>query len=440
MVVAGAGALLAIAGAQAGAWAAPTPAPSPAASNGTAVCTVSDRRLVSVSGLSVNASGFLITPGQSDSNPESLSVFHVTPQCSVSSVDTRPRLPRDLTDLAVGSDGATYVADFGDSDGSRSSIAVWKLGSDGATSIYRMSYPDGAKDAHAMLLAGPNSPIVVTTTGDVYTPSQPLKADISAPGIALTKAGHFTPPRSDTPNPLGLVGSTFITSGAVSTDGKLVVLRTYSDAYEWQVGTAGIAAAITTGQPRHIPLPNEIEGEAIAYGDSNASLYTASLTAGNGGQVRILKYSRTPPSTASPAAAKIAGGGPSWFSTLSLSDLTTILASTAAVGVVLIVIGVVAIRRARTADDEARGAGGRGGRPSRPWPAGRSARSSAPRPRDAPASRGTTYRASSSYPAQRRSDTYSDPHAQEYRHNTEYDDSHGYGDSYGSGTDERDWT
>jgi hypothetical protein len=439
-VVAGAAALVAIAGGQAVAWAAPTPAPSPAASNGTAVCTVNDQRLVSASGLSVNASGFLITPGQSDTNPESLSVFHVTPQCSVSSVDTRPRLPRDLSDLAVGSDGATYVADFGDADASRSSIAVWKLGSNGATSIYRMSYPDGAKDARAMLLAGPNSPIVVTTTGDVYTPSQPLKADIPAPGIALTKAGHFAPPRSDTPNPLGLVGSSFITSGAVSSDGKLVVLRTYSDAYEWQVGTAGVAATITTGQPRHIPLPNEIDGQAIAYGDNNASFYTTSLTAGNGGQVKILKYNRTPASTASPAAAKIAGGGPSWFSKLSLSDLTTILASTAAFGVVMVVIGVVAIRRTRIADGDAHGARGRGGRPSRAWPAGSSARGSAPRPRDSRSSRGTTYRASSSYPGQRRSDSYADPYAQEYRHNSDYDDSHGYDDSYGSGTDDRDWT
>jgi hypothetical protein len=323
------------------------------------------------------------------------------------------------------------VADFGDADASRQSIALWKFGSSSTTSIYRMSYPDGAKDARAMLLAAANSPVIVTTTGDIYTPSAPLKADIPAPGTTLTKAGHFAPPSSDTPNPLGIVGSTFITAGAVSSDGKLVVLRTYSDAYEWQVGSAGIVAAITGGQPRHIPLPNEIDGESIAYGDSNASFYTTSLTAGNGGQVKILKYDRAPPASASPAA-EVAAGGASWFSQLSLSDLTNILIGAALFGAVMVVIGVVAIRRARAAEGDARPARGRGGRAPRPRPAESSARRAAPRPRDGSGSRGTTYRASSAQPSPRRSED-SDLYPRGSRQGG-YDEPHGYG------PDDHDWT
>ncbi len=56
-----------------------------------------------------------------------------------------------------------------------------------------------------------------------------------------------------------------ITGAAVSPDRSRVVLRTYAEAYEWDVTDGDVVKAITSGVPRVTPLPDEPQGEAIAY-------------------------------------------------------------------------------------------------------------------------------------------------------------------------------
>jgi hypothetical protein len=257
------------------------------------VCTIADKRISGASGLAVVSDGFLVIDSGADT-PLTIRIYHLDTHCTVTSVDVRQRQPRDPEDLATGTDGATYIADFGDTRNDRPSIALWRLGPGRATTIYRMSYPDGAKDARAMLLTATNTPIVITVSGAMYAPSSALQPEVGAPGVALASVGRFMPTPTDTVNPLGPAGTTVITGAAVSPGGSKVVIRTYSDAYEWDVPPgADIATTITTSQPRRTPLPNETDGEAIAYSSDGNQFYTVSSRPN--GEETIMSYQPTPP-------------------------------------------------------------------------------------------------------------------------------------------------
>ena len=303
--------------------------------------------------------GFLVTNNGANGTG-SIQVFHVSTKCSITSTDTRYRTPLDPSDLAVGAGNTVFVADFGDAGAERATIALWKLASGNSTSIFRMSYPDGAKDARALVLGANDVPVVITAKGAIYTPSGALKAEAQAPGTALKKVGQFTPPASDTANPLGVVGTQMVTGAALSADRKKVVLRTFADAFEWDVPDGDIVKAITTGTPRRTPLPNESDGEAIAYSSDGKAFYTVSGQGGANG-TSILRYAPFTPTAPIVSANANAVDDGSWFSnwiaSLTLSDVNLIFAVTASIGVALIVAGVFGLRRRKASgqrDDQAR--------------------------------------------------------------------------------------
>ena len=64
------------------------------------------------------------------------------------------------------------------------------------------------------------------------------------------------------PNPIGQLTAT---GAAMAADGSLLAVRTYTDAYLWQVGAGRIAAALRQ-PPVRIPLPAQPQGEGIAVG------------------------------------------------------------------------------------------------------------------------------------------------------------------------------
>jgi hypothetical protein len=311
---------------------------------GSPVCTITDDRISNVSGLAATPSGFVVI----DSGVAGLSnitVFHVNARCAVTNVDTRLRQPRDPSDLAVASDGTSYVADFGDVDRGRPSIAMWKLAGNDATTIYRMSFPDGAKDARAMLLGAGDIPVIIATNGSLYTPSASLQPEIPAPGVVLTRVGRFVPPQTDTANPLGVVGTTVVTGAARSPDGSKVVIRTYADAFEWDVADGNVVKAITTEQPRRTPLPNERDGEAIAYSSDGVFFYTASGNTKITGATSILRYTPYAPSTLT-KRSQSGDSTVSWWAQLTLEQLNVFFAALAGLGVAVIIAGVIGIRRA----------------------------------------------------------------------------------------------
>ncbi len=244
--------------------------PGPASATRQTVCTVTDHRVIGLSGLIVTKTGF-ISISDSNIDKSKIRIWYLDQNCHVVTSIGYPTSAYDPEDAAIGRDGTLYVADIGDNGRSRSTIAVWSLPpGHKIPTITRYAYPDGPHDAEAMLLAADDTPIFVTKdpiTAGIYTPS--------APGV-LRKVGMFTLTPTDTPSGVGALGGFVVTGGANSPDRRKVALRSYNDAYEWDVPDGNVVTAITTTPPRISPLPNEPQGEGIAYGLDGASFYTVS--------------------------------------------------------------------------------------------------------------------------------------------------------------------
>ncbi|WP_238013965.1 hypothetical protein KZZ52_12315 [Dactylosporangium sp. AC04546] len=283
------------------------PATAGAAVQAAEVCRIADPAVTEVSGLAVVPGGFLV---ENDSNPDPrrTRIFYLDEGCRVTRSVGYPTTARDPEDLAVDRSGTVWVADIGDnsplmggSGNRRSTIALWTLPR-GAKSpkIHRLRYPDGEpRDAEALLIDGAGRPVIVTKEpgGEVYRLDTPLPTD-NAEGAPLTLVGRFQPSRTGTANPLGVFGSALITGAAVSPDGTKAVVRTYSDAYEFDVTGGDVAAAITGGTPVVTPLPDEPQGEAIAYtADGNGFLTVSDQP----GPVSIRHYPATRKASPEPA-------------------------------------------------------------------------------------------------------------------------------------------
>ncbi|GAA0722454.1 hypothetical protein GCM10010199_30000 [Dactylosporangium roseum] len=343
--------------------AAPSPSshPSPAASGaGQAVCTPDGRQVSEISGLVATATGFYaIQDSQSGGNKAK--IFQLDSACKVVGTISYPSTALDPEDLAIDKTGTLWIADIGDNDeasgGSkdpRRTIAVWSLpaGSKEPT-IHRLAYPDGKKhDAEAMLLAADGSPIIITKTpaSEVWVPEGPLQPKAQE-GVKLKKVGSFTAQDTKTPNPLGLLGWKLVTGAAASPDGSKVVIRTYSDAYEFDVPGGDVVKAITTGKPRITPLPNEPQGESITYSADGKTYITAS-DVDSAKKVPLLRYTPTNISPGKGAGANLPapkGDDQSFLESLTLQDITYAVAAIGIVGLILVAAGIFGIRRARMA-------------------------------------------------------------------------------------------
>jgi hypothetical protein len=362
------------------AMAAPSPPPSGAAaggSGGARVCTITDDRLVELSGMVATADGFVVVNDSSD-QLDRKRIFFLDKQCEVTDAKSYSGGgPRDPEDLGLSPDGKTlYIADIGDNEKSRSTVALWTMPPDGSEPpvINRLTYPDGKHDAEALLFNGDGTPIIVTREpgkAGLYSPTGPLQPD-TREGVPLKKLGEVRWPRTTTVNEfLGPLAQMVITGGATAPDGSKVVLRTYSDAFEWDVTGGDVVAALTKGKPQSTSLPGEPRGESITYGPDGKSFLTVSEVADQpaGTQPEIRRYT---PSRQATAALKTQGkANPddrSWFAKLSLQDITYMIGAVGVVGALLLGAGVFGIVRARRAgvtpgDDGEAGDGlaGRGG-------------------------------------------------------------------------------
>lgn len=299
-------------------------------------CTVSDDRLAELSGLVVDADGtWAMTDGG-----RRVQLHRIDDTCEIVDTRTADVDPYDAEDLARGPDGALWVGDIGDNERSRETVAVVVVAARGEARLHRLTYPDGPHDAEALLVDGEGRPIVVTKefgrpAGIYRTAAAP---DGTGP-TPLVLVGEVTLPVSDTVGgPIGGVGSRVVTGAAASADGTVVALRSYTDAWLYPV-LGGDPAAALTGAPLRVPLPDEPQGEAVAFEPDGTLLSGSETRGGHPGQIRAVDgataqmlVAPSPPTPAPtlPPAAPPPAAPPSW------------LPAALGGGVVVLLLGVLA--------------------------------------------------------------------------------------------------
>jgi len=195
----------------------------------------------------------------------------------------------DLARSREGASGVLWIGDIGDNRAQRLSVAVYRIPEprlgggrgqrlDTATARkYTLVYPAGGRDAET-LLASPEGRLYLVTKGAtgsaVYAAPRELRE--GAPNrLARIAEVHFHRLPTGATGLRNQVGRLLATGGAISPDGRRLVLRTYTDAYEWDLPNGNVAAGLAR-PPRHIPLPATEQGEAITYTRTGDALLTSS--------------------------------------------------------------------------------------------------------------------------------------------------------------------
>ncbi|MDG4808930.1 hypothetical protein O7634_19460 [Micromonospora sp. WMMD1120] len=282
---------------------APGAATAGAAASGTPVCQVRDNRLREISGMVATDEGYVVINDGADDEARRR-IFFLDQGCAVVRTVSFPSRPRDTEDLAIAPDGTIWVADIGDNDRTRTTVAVWRL-APGAEQpvLHRMTYPDRPHDAEALLLDASGRPLIITKGGSgtvfLYAPTSALRPGATTPLAAL---GQVTLPTTGTSNPFSFLGRGVVTGAASARDGRRVALRSYADAFEYDVPDGDVVRALTSGTPRTTPLPDEPQGESITYSRDGRSLLTVSETADQppGTRPTILRYPASAATSAPP--------------------------------------------------------------------------------------------------------------------------------------------
>ena len=119
---------------------------------------------------------------------EELAVYLLDAACQVVDAHTRRSTPTTPRTWRSAADGTIWLADTGDNNATRTTVALLALRPDGTTGVFRLTYPDGPHDAEALLLAPDGTPYVVTKevlgASGVYSPSAPL---VDGGTVALAK-------------------------------------------------------------------------------------------------------------------------------------------------------------------------------------------------------------------------------------------------------------
>lgn len=379
------------AGAGSAAAAQPSPTPEaapPEAVPGEEVCAVTDSRLVELSGLVAFEDGYAVV-NDSSLSADRVGVFLLDQGCQVTDQIGYPSPPLDPEDLAWDRESnVLWVGDTGDNfeltgQEPRPSAALWRIDLDGDRTpvIHRFSYPDGPRDAEALLLDGEGTPIIVTRTigvAELFVPGELRPSSGPDDTVPLEAVGEVSLPEPETEvqHRLGAVARQLITGGANAPDGSAVVLRSYTDAFEFDVADGDVVGALTTAEPRITPLPDEPQGEAITYLPEGQQFLTVSEVPeedDTGYTPLLLSYAPVaapepePTATEAPPAAG-GGGGGGLFN--DLQDFINVIAAVGVIGLVLVGAGVFGIIRARR--------GGPGGTPRPAGGAGAAAAENAP--------------------------------------------------------------
>lgn len=289
----------------------------------TVLFAFSDPRITESSGLAADPGGAAFYTA--NDSGDDLRAFTVDSTGRTLAVTDFPGVDaRDVEDLALGPGPSLYLADTGDNRSVRPRVLLHRLplpavptrpvGTVVGTGLSTVSltYEDGPHDAEALLVHPRTGQVLVVTKGllgsSAYAAPQPL-----ADGV-LRKVADVAVRTTGTPGGPGIgpVAQVLVTGGAVSPDGRRLVLRTYTDAYVYDVPGDDLVAALAT-TPTLVPLPDEPQGEAVTFTPDGTGLVTSSEGAG----AAVTRYAAPPEParTTAPAPAAAAPAeepSPSW--------------------------------------------------------------------------------------------------------------------------------
>ena len=266
--------LLVTSGAQLGVGAEPAAAEWPGA---TALFRLTDPRISEASGLAAGITSPGVLYVQNDSG-DSARFFAL--DAHAGSTRATYEVPGatnvDWEDLAVAPDRrgvpSVWLADLGDNEAQRGEVQIYRVDephvstgnrSTGPPDVWRLRYPSGAVDAEG-LAVGPDGAGYVFTksllgaTAVYAVPRAPDPAHVQQ----LRQIGTIQFALTGTaggPNPVGQLTAT---GAALSRDGSLLAVRTYTDAYLWRVTNGDVAAALRAA-PVRLALPRQPQGEGI---------------------------------------------------------------------------------------------------------------------------------------------------------------------------------
>lgn len=188
----------------------------------------------------------------------------------------------DWEDIAVARDrrgvASVWIADIGDNDSKRGEVRIYRVdephveaGVDATTTapdVWRLRYPGGPVDAESLAVAPGGVAYIVTKSifgaSEVYAvPARPDPAKVQA----LRRIGQIDFHPTGTPGGPNIVGQVTATGAALSRDGSILVVRTYTDAYLWTVRGGDVARALRA-KPVHVRLPEQPQGEGVAIDGS----------------------------------------------------------------------------------------------------------------------------------------------------------------------------
>ena len=310
-------------------------------------CTVNDERLTELSGLAADADHwYAINDGGSR-----IRVFVLGHDCKIQREIDNGIDPYDTEDMALAADGTFWLSDTGDNGAKRDTVALISVTPGGDATIHRLTYPDGPHDTEALVLGHDGTPYLITKVpiglSAIYTPTGKL----ASPGpTKLKKVGELSYLPTGTPGGpvVNEVSNILVTGGAVSADGHVIAVRTYTDVYLYSAPDGDVLKALK-GTAVRVPLANEEQGEAIAFQPDGTLISggegdTSPIHVVAGAASLAAPKTSSSPSSDSPAAqAKKAGTPPAGDSDLPMPVIIGIAAG--ALLLMLLVLGLRSRRR-----------------------------------------------------------------------------------------------
>jgi hypothetical protein len=185
-----------------------------------------------------------------------------------------------------------WFGDIGDNAAARAGIAVYRVAEpevrspnrdtaatgcsapaerDIAATRFELQYADGPHDAETLL--------VHPRTGRLFVVTKDLSGAPAALYAAPRKLREGAVIQLQR---VAAVSPGAVTAGDVSPDGRRLVLRTYTDAFEWRIPDRDLEGALTSA-PTRSALPPTPQGEAIAYTRTGKAVITTSEDPGGTG-------------------------------------------------------------------------------------------------------------------------------------------------------------